>query len=190
MNPMLFKVNFYKISSPLGNRIYIGSTEQDINNRFSSHIYEYHKKGKCSSRYLFSMYGVENCNISLIESHWVSSKLEQRKIERLYYQMYRLDCVNKNRPYVSEQEKIEQHRDLSKKWYEENKQYKIYRSLANYHKKKSDCIDCERCGKRVCALTLKSHMNSLKCKNHEQEIISSLMVELNLNDGLNQNQKI
>lgn len=162
----LFKVHYYKIWSPLGDRIYIGSTEQELSQRYAAHVYAYHKGSKCSSRFLFAMYGVKNCQIALIESHWVSCKLEQRKLERLYYQMNFLNCVNKNRPYVSEDEKVAQHRDLSKKWYEDHKQYKIHKSLSNYYKKKEERVDCDRCGANVCKLTLKVHMNSLKCKNH------------------------
>lgn len=166
MDTSLFKVHYYKIWSSLGDRIYIGSTEQDLAQRYAAHVYGYHKGTKCSSRILFAMYGVKNCQISLIESHWVSSKLEQRKLERLYYQMNFLDCVNKNRPYISDEERKKQHLDSSKKWYDENKQYKIHYSLSNYYKKRGERVDCPHCGADVCKLTLKTHMNSLKCKNH------------------------
>jgi hypothetical protein len=116
------------------------------------------------------MYGIENCKISLIETHLVSSKLEQRKIERLYYEFHRLDCVNKNRPYISEDEKKDQMKKLGKEWYEKNKLYKQHRSLSNYYKKKDEKVICEMCGKDVCKVSLKIHQNTLKCKNHNKNI--------------------
>ena len=91
---------------------------------------------------------------------------EQRKMERLYYELYKWDCVNKNRPYVTEEEKVSQMKKLGSQWYEKNKNYKIHKSLANYYKKKDIKINCFNCNKLVCELTLNSHLKSVKCMNH------------------------
>jgi hypothetical protein len=171
MDSNFYKIHIYKIWSPLGNRIYIGSTEQPLSHRYSCHVCDYlNKKNKCSSHLIFMMYGVENCQISLIESHIVDSKLAQRKIERLYYEFHRLECVNKNRPYTSEEEKKEQIKKLGKEWYEKNQLYKRHRSLSNYYKKRDEKTTCETCGKEVPKITLKVHQNSLKCKNHSKNL--------------------
>lgn len=197
MDASFFKIKVYKIYSPLGNRIYIGSTENDLNVRYANHICDYKKnilnpKNSCSSKFVFMWYGVENCKIELLGEHIVESKLEQRKLERLYYEMYKLDCVNRNRPYTSDDEKKDQMKKLGKEWYEKYKGYKIQRSLTNYYKKKNERIICDRCGTDVCKLTLKSHQNSNKCKNHNKNI-SSIIIDLNqldLEDGINQNQML
>lgn len=188
MDNSYFKIKVYKICSHLGNRIYIGSTETDLSVRYSNHLREYYNNGSCSSKFMFVLYGVSNCKIELLGEHMVASKLEQRKLERLYYEMYRLDCVNKNRPYTSEVEKKEQVQKLSKEWYESNKQYKIHRSLSNYYKKKNERVICSHCGVDVCKLTLKSHMNSLKCKNHHKNMLHiDIDHDHEVEDGVNQN---
>lgn len=196
MDSSYFKVKFYKIGSHLGDRIYIGSTETDLNIRYANHVCEYKKnmtspKNSCSSKYVFMYYGVENCKIELLGEHMVNSKLEQRKLERLYYEMHKLDCVNRNRPYISADEKKAQMKKLGKEWYEKYKNYKIQRSLTNYYKKKNERVICDKCGADVCKLTLKSHQNSIKCKNHNQNNILPIIIEFNqldLEDAINQNQ--
>jgi hypothetical protein len=170
MDETYFKIKVYKIWSPLGNRIYLGSTENELNIRFNHHVQNYKKDFGCSSKLVFMFYGIENCKIELLGEHMVNSKAEQRKIERLYYEMYRLDCVNKNRAYITEVERSEQMKKLGKEWYEKNKKYKIHKSLSNYYKKREEKCTCEICGKEVCKLTLKSHQNSLKCKNSNNVI--------------------
>jgi hypothetical protein len=185
MESKYYKVNFYKIWSSVGDRIYIGSTENELSIRFANHLCEYNKNGKCSSKYVFMMYGVENCRIDLLGQHMVSSKLEQRQIERLYYEMYKLDCVNRNRPYTSDDEKKKQMKDLGKAWYDKNKNYKIHKSLSNYYKKKDEKTDCDRCGDIVCKLTLKSHQNSLKCKNKCNNL-SPIYIDISQNESTHQ----
>lgn len=180
------KINVYKIWSPLGSSIYIGSTEQELNCRYSSHIYDYHNKNKCTSHIVFMLYGIENCKISLIESHHVLCKLEQRKIERLYYDSHRLYAVNKNRPYITKEEKSEQVKKLGKEWYEKNKLYKQHRSLSNYYKKNNEKVTCDICGRNdVSKLTLKVHQNSIKCKTKCQKI-SIVIIDFDEKNELSQ----
>ena len=71
----------YKIESALGDKVYIGSTtKQYLSQRMDKHRSCYKnkdsQKGKCTSFKLFDEYGVDNCNILLIEKFSCSSKDE------------------------------------------------------------------------------------------------------------------
>ena len=63
----------YKISSALGDKIYIGSTTKQLDQRLTSHKYNYNawKSGTynkyVSSFGIFDEYGVENCIINLLD---------------------------------------------------------------------------------------------------------------------------
>jgi hypothetical protein len=89
----------YKIWSPQGDKIYIGSTTKELLcQRMSSHRKEYRKwqnttKKFISSYLLFEEYGIENCFIELIEAKECSSKDESNKLEGKYIRLF--DCVNK-----------------------------------------------------------------------------------------------
>jgi len=178
-HPNLQKMNFYKISSPCGGKCYIGSTLNSIEYRLSNHKCRYMMNPKYSScGLLFDEFGVNNCKIELIATHWCESNEEKLKMERLYYELNKDRAVNKNRPYRTEEEKTLQNREGAKRWYQKNNRYKTLSVLANYYKKKDEKTTCPRCGKAdVCALTLKSHMKSAKCLNHLRQHL-----ELNQNE--------
>ena len=89
----------YKIWSPKGDKIYIGSTTQQyLSQRLSKHNSDYKqwKKGKGYKIYsfeLFDEYGPENCFIELLELKPCSIKDELHKLEGEYIQ--KMECVNK-----------------------------------------------------------------------------------------------
>ena len=72
----------YKIHSPLGSKVYIGSTSFGLTQRFNHHKYNYTsdtklgKKKGCSSYELFDEYGASNCFIKLIEKKDCKSRKE------------------------------------------------------------------------------------------------------------------
>ena len=115
----------YKIWSNLGDKIYIGSTtKQYLSQRLAKHKSDYGiwKKGNChltSSYLLFDEYGLENCNIELLENCPCSSKDELRAKEGEYIR--KMPCVNKNLIHNSKKEK-------RKHFYEKNKQQENERS--------------------------------------------------------------
>ena len=80
----------YKIESHLGPKIYIGSTtKQYLSQRMDTHRgnYKQWKKGNggnVSSYILFDEYGLENCNILLLESYPCNSKDEKAAKEAGY----------------------------------------------------------------------------------------------------------
>ena len=88
----------YKIWSPQGDKIYIGSTTKELLcQRMSSHRKEYRKWKKTNKQFissyiLFEEYGIENCFIELIEANACNSKDELNKLEGKYIRIF--DCVN------------------------------------------------------------------------------------------------
>jgi len=88
----------YKIEPINGDEgdIYIGSTCQPyLSSRMYKHRSEYRKKKQscCKSHSLFDKYGVENCNIILLEMVNVNNKMELQQREAYYIKL--LKCVNK-----------------------------------------------------------------------------------------------
>ena len=80
--------------------IYIGSTtKQYLSQRMDNHhsAYRFWKKGgktnKCKSFDIFDLYGVENCEIELIENFVCESKDQLRAREG--YHIQSIKCVNK-----------------------------------------------------------------------------------------------
>ena len=87
----------YKICSSKGNKVYIGSTRLDINKRFNMHKASYRfwkskNQNYTSSFKLFEKYGVENCEIILLETCPISELHNREK----YYIQESLSCVNIN----------------------------------------------------------------------------------------------
>ena len=124
--------------------VYVGSTRQDIWNRWSKHRNNYHRwqtnlTHNCSSFRLFDKYGVDNCAIVEIEQ----CPLENRK-EREAYWIGFYNGVNKYRLDFNKQEYS---RNYHKKWQQDNKErYNEYKRLRYARKKaekdaKSDCTD-------------------------------------------------
>jgi hypothetical protein len=68
----------YKIWSLLTDKIYIGSTCNDLPHRFKQHK---KNNNNCNSKLLFDEVGFENCKIELIEYYPCNSKLELTKRE-------------------------------------------------------------------------------------------------------------
>ena len=92
----------YKIESNIGDMVYYGSTTKSyLSQRMDTHRASYKTwlKGKCSHVRvydLFEAYGIENCQIVLIESCPCESKDELTAREAHYIKTK--DCVNKNIP--------------------------------------------------------------------------------------------
>ena len=141
----------YKIWSPMGNEIYIGSTTQKLYARKSQHICN----KKCSSKILFEKY--DDVRIELIEYFPCNNKEELDKKEGFYIRNN--DCINKNiagRTVKEYNENNKQHykeyRDNNKeekqeydKEYKENNKDKIKEQRKEYNQKKYTC----ECGRTV-----------------------------------------
>ena len=78
-----------------GDEVYFGSTTQDLSKRFYTHKREYNKdkNNKCSSSILFEKFGVENCEIVLVENHDFENKKQLNRKEGEY--ILNNTCVNR-----------------------------------------------------------------------------------------------
>ncbi len=111
----------YKIWSPQGDKIYVGSTtKQYLSQRMTAHRkdYNYWKSGKghfITSYLLFDEYGLDNCFIELLEAKSCSSKDELKQLEGGYIR--NLSCVNKRVENRSHEESVQNYRDNNREKY-------------------------------------------------------------------------
>jgi adenylate kinase family enzyme len=132
---MLYK--FYRIKSDKGNKVYIGSTIRDLEERMKSHI----SNRDCSSTILFDEYGVEHCSIELINEINFETKQEAHREEGRLIKETGNNAVNKcipgrNKKQYYEENK-EYHKEKNKQWREENNEY--YKKIGKkYHEKNKE----------------------------------------------------
>ena len=140
----------YKIENLGGNMCYIGSTTKDyLSKRMVQHrsLYKRWKDGKCVSNIsvfkMFEKYGLDQCRIVLIELVPCDTKDELLKREAHYIRT--LECVNKNQPIITKEERTEQqrqyrdgHKNEIKKYNDEHKnEMQTYRDT---HKEKLNAL--------------------------------------------------
>ncbi len=126
------KGKIYKVESHQGDKIYNGSTTKDyLCQRMDLHRSQYkrYKDGKTngyvSVHEIFDEYGIENCNIILIESYPCNTSDELHSREAHHIKL--LKCVNKNIPgrsklqYYHDNKNKESMIEYKKKYYEANK---------------------------------------------------------------------
>jgi hypothetical protein len=142
----------YKISSDKGPKVYYGSTTQTLESRFSQHCSEYKlSRVRCSSSVLFEEYGIDNCIVEKVEEVAIQLLLERER----YWIESDANSVNKNRPWVSEEEQKEDDREryeqnkehrnqLSREWYEKNKEHANQLSREWYEKNKDQIKERSR----------------------------------------------
>jgi len=141
------KTKIYKIESSIGDKIYVGSTAKEyLSQRFQQHKNAYKrwkddKTNKVMSYEMFDEYGVENCEIILIESYPCNSKDEKNARER--YFIKELNCINKCTPGQTQKEYYELNKvkisELKKQSYENNKEV-ILEQGKNYRVNNKDKI--------------------------------------------------
>ena len=116
----------YKIWSPSGPKIYVGSTTKEmlcqrmVKHRENYKVWKNGKHGKTSSFELFEEYGVENCFIELLEAKSCENKDELNKLESKYIR--ELDCINKVIP---------DRQRTNNEYYQDNKVAILERSKVN-----------------------------------------------------------
>ena len=147
----------YKIWSPKGEKIYIGSTtEKNLSRRMCGHRDGYKRwknnisKNLTSSYFLFDEYGIENCKIELLEIIRTNTRNETNKIEGKYIK--ELNAVNKNKAGQTKTE-----------YYVENREM-----IISNKKTKIPCECGSICSRRNKArhLTSKIHLNYLDSINN------------------------
>jgi predicted GIY-YIG superfamily endonuclease len=161
----LYKAKIYKIVNNVDDKIYVGSTIQPLYKRINQHRKRYYKPdmNQYSSCELFDAYGIENCNICLIEEIEVHNVEEQRKIEREWYDKLIDVSVNKRKPFVSTEENVE----LSKLY-----NAKIYHNKYNTIKERRKELGkytCE-CGSCIDVVEKTRHHKSKKHQEYTQAL--------------------
>ena len=147
--------------------IYIGSTtKQYLSQRMEYHRRDYkkYKKGDLkrimTSFKLFDKYGLDNCDIVLLEFVNATCKEDLHKKEAHYIKSMR--CVNKIVPLRTKTEYNAEHKEESKKYYQDNKEHYLEK------------INCE-CGSIVSRTHISRHN---KTKKHI-EYLNSKPEEIN-----------
>jgi len=109
--------------------VYIGSTtKQYLSERMAKHRYNYnrYKNGKNENKImsfdLFEKYGIENCDIVLIESVDANSKDELHMIEARYIKM--MKCINRNIPMRTNKQYREDNKEKIQQYQHDNKEKK------------------------------------------------------------------
>jgi len=105
----------YKIWSPLGDKVYIGSTTKELLcQRMTTHRSHYQhwkndKRSPITSFILFEEYGIDNCFIELLVAKECLSKDELNQLEGKYIR--EVNCVNKNITGRTLKEYREEHKE-------------------------------------------------------------------------------
>jgi len=150
----------YKITSSQTDKVYIGSTKQTLNTRFSKHKYRL----DCSSK---SIIAFGDAEIELIEEVDEQNRLIR---ERHYIESYGEQCVNEIIPFRTKEETTEYNREHNREYYETNKEQmneynreysRVYRST---HKEKiNEKFICDVCNGKTTRSNISKH---LKTKKH------------------------
>ena len=128
--PQFENSKIYKLWSPQGEDIYIGSTTLSLSMRKVGHKSNFNKGGSCSSRILFEKY--DDVRIELIEEFPCGNKMELNKKEGYYIRS--MDCVNKHIAGRSQKEYDDEHKEQKKQYYDEHKEQK--KQYREEHKEK------------------------------------------------------
>jgi hypothetical protein len=129
----------YKIEAHNGEEgdIYIGSTcKQHLSQRMDKHISYYKRWKEEKTKYtytsfqLFDKYGIENCNIVLLESFPSDSKDSLLAKEAFYIKS--IKCVNKFIPLRTQKEYYNDNKENKKQYVQDNK-IKIISYQKQYH---------------------------------------------------------
>jgi len=186
--PQIYKI--YKITSPQTDKIYIGSTKNTLNKRFTYHKYLLN----CSSKLIIEFGDAE---IELIEEVDEQNRLFR---ERHWIEFYTEQCVNKIIPIRTKEEKREHKTEYNREYYEANREqinehqreyyeanseqireYKRAFYEANseqIREKRNEKITCE-CGGKTTKANISTHLKTKKHLKFVQSITnqSSLDVE-------------
>ena len=93
----------YKLSTSLGEEVYVGSTIQSLSIRMRNHIADAKRKC-CSSYILFEKYGRDNITISCLEENVLEA---DRYIREQYWIDQHATAINTRHPYRSTDEALE-----------------------------------------------------------------------------------
>jgi hypothetical protein len=142
-------INFYKITSTNTDKVYVGSTKHDINERLKQHEANYRKfkDGKYHNVTSFEILECKDYKIELIENKFCESK-EQRNTVECNYIINTPNTVNRNLPgrtreqyYQDNKEELLNHQ---RQYYQDNKQELNERHRQYYNDNKEQIDEYQR----------------------------------------------
>ena len=154
----------YRIVSENNNKVYYGSTTLPLSYRMTNHksYWKIFRKGKgifLSVFETFDNFGLENCQIELVEAYPCSSKLELTRRERFY--IANNECINRSIPSRTKDESY-------RTWVDQNRDKIQEYARASYHRRKEQVaakarakVQCQTCGKMLCRDCLSRHMKMM-----------------------------
>ncbi len=157
------KGKIYKICDLNDTVRYIGSTcEKYLSNRFGGHKKAYKrwkagKENRVRSYDIFEKYGIENCQIVLIEEFDFISREHLKAKEAEFIKT--VDCVNKNMPTRTKAQWIKEHPNYQREYYEKHKEQNLISQ------------NCP-CGGVFCVFTKKQHNKSIRHQKYEKSLTS------------------
>ena len=149
--------------------IYIGSTTKKyLSQRMVRHRKDYlNGKRYLTSFKIFDKYGIDNCNIILLES--VDAKDYNELVAREAHYIKTLKCVNKTVPLRTRKEYYDDNREIiitKEKQYRQDNKEKVQARKKEYCKLKYNC----ECGS-VCSWNVKaSHFKTLKHQDYIKQL--------------------
>ena len=113
----------YKICNKNSDKIYIGSTVKEIEERLiqHKHCYKRYLNNKYSYNTSFEIINDQTCFVELLAEVYFDDKHELHKKEKIFIQMYSDICVNKNIPTRTIKEYCQDNKEKLKEYREDNK---------------------------------------------------------------------
>lgn len=158
----------YKLVSDRTDKIYVGSTYLTLDKRLYNHTktYEYYKNKRGLSSFI--LLKNNDCRIELIEDYPCGNRTELLQREAYWIEKLKDKCVNKNRPYITDEQFKELKKRLNK--YHNDKNRVINKEYyVNYLKKYRSNIPkvmCEYCGTEDNKYNMVRHKNTKKHLAH------------------------
>jgi len=143
----------YKLTCDTG-KVYIGSTTEALNVRLNKHKI---KKNQTASRDFI------NPKIELLEAYPCETKEQLCWKEREWFD--KTECVNLNKPIITQEERLKMRGDSCRKWQANNKEhYDNY--LNSIQEKRKERIECP-CGITYTYANKARHLKTKKHLNYE-----------------------
>jgi len=135
-----FTGKIYAIKCNETDDVYIGSTIQTLKERLRAHKNKLNQyiKGKGRNTTSFEIVKYDSCYIELLEMYPCNSKEELLKKEKEY--MESIECVNKCRPFRTDEEKKEYGKEYDKEYYEANTEKVLQRQKEYYEANKEKVL--------------------------------------------------
>lgn len=172
--------------------VYIGSTTNEyLSQRFVWHRGDYKQfkagKGKNISVYaLFDKYGINNCEIILLENVNANSKDELRARERYYFD--NIKNINNCRPFITKNERLESLRQYCHQYYDNYKDT-ILKRQQQYYINNKDNIELRVSRKVVCICGCCVRRDSIY-KHQKSKIHKSIISLIYRNQPLPEQQEL